>query len=210
MILETVRVGAFQVNCYILSAGKKKTAVIIDPGDEENKIRRLLDKHGLAAGLIVNTHGHIDHIGCDDKFAVPIYAYCDEVGLLKSQELNLSSFLESPYIVKSAIKALQDKERIFLDEIELEVIHTPGHTPGGICLLMKKPSSSILFSGDTLFRESVGRTDFQGAHPDVLIKSIKEKLLVLQDDVVVYPGHGPASTIGYEKKHNPFLGAGGF
>jgi len=210
MILETVRIGAFQVNCYILSAGKKKAAVIIDPGDEENKIRRLLDKHGLAAGLIVNTHGHIDHIGCDDKFAVPVYAYCDEVSLLKSHELNLSSFLESPYIVKSTIKALQDKEKIFLDEIELEVIHTPGHTPGGICLLMKKPSGNILFSGDTLFRESVGRTDFQGADPDVLIKSIRERLLVLADDVVIYPGHGPASTIGYERKHNPFLGACGF
>lgn len=205
MILETVCVGAFQVNCYILSAGEKKEAIIIDPGDEVDKIREVLDRNKLSCGLIVNTHGHIDHIGCDDKFDVPVYAHSREVALLKSQELNLSNFLNLPYSVKSSIRILQDKERISLDKIELEVIHTPGHTMGGICLLMRKPVNNIMFSGDTLFRESIGRTDFEGADTNTLINSIKEKLFVLAEDIVIYPGHGPASTIGHEKKHNPFL-----
>ena len=100
---------------------------------------------------------------------------------------------------------MKDKENIELDDMQLEVIHTPGHTPGGICLLMKKPDDKILFSGDTLFCQGIGRTDFPGADEGLLIKSIKEKLFKLDDDTVVYPGHGPSSTIGEEKRNNPFL-----
>jgi glyoxylase-like metal-dependent hydrolase (beta-lactamase superfamily II) len=108
--------------------------------------------------------------------------------------------MASAYNVKSEIKTLEDKEKISLEGIELEVIHTPGHTPGGICLLLKKPVNNILFSGDTLFFQGVGRTDFPGANEGALIKSIKEKLLVLPQETTVYPGHGPSSTIGRERK----------
>ncbi len=205
MILETICVGTFQVNCYILSMGKNRKAIIIDPGDQKDKIEEALDQHKLKPAFIINTHGHIDHIGSDQEFAVPIYIHRDEAPMLASPELNLSNFLNVPYSVKSPVKVLDDKSKIVLDEIELEVIHTPGHTRGGICLLLKKPVTNILFSGDTLFYESVGRTDFAGASAASLMKSIKEKLLLLPDDTVIYPGHGRSSTIGHEKRHNPFL-----
>lgn len=205
MILETVCVGALEVNCYILASDKAQEAIIIDPGAQENKIRDVLDKHKLRPAFIINTHGHIDHIGCDDEFGVPVYVHRDDAALLKDAKLNLSGFLVTPYSVKSVIKTLEDCKNISLGEIELQVIHTPGHTPGGICLLMKAPCDNILFSGDTLFCEGIGRTDFNGADEGMLIKSIKEKLLVLADNTIIYPGHGPTSTIGYEKKHNPFL-----
>lgn len=205
MILETVCVGALEVNCYILALDKAQKAIIIDPGAEENKIRNVLERHKLKPAFIINTHGHIDHIGCDDKFGVPVYVHRADAQMLKDAKFNLSSFLATPYSVKSAPEALEDGQDISLDGIKLQVIHTPGHTPGGICLLMKAPRDNIIFSGDTLFNEGIGRADFAGADPDTLIKSIKERLLVLADDTVIYPGHGPASTIGHEKKHNPFL-----
>lgn len=205
MILECIRVGTLEVNCYVLAAGKDSQAIIIDPGYEEFKINRVLDKYGLKAGLVINTHGHIDHIGCDDKFNVPIYIHQKDLSLLKDATLNLSNFLASPFTVKSNIHTVVDKENIELDGLSLKVIHVPGHTPGGIALLMHKPENKILFSGDSLFYQGIGRTDFPGANEEALIKSIKEKLLVLADDTIIYPGHGPSSTIGDEKKNNPFL-----
>jgi len=205
MILESINVGALQVNCYVLSAAQGRDAIIIDPGDSENKIRKVLDKHRLKPVCIINTHGHVDHIGCDDAFGVPVYAHKDEIALLKDSGRNFSDFLDLPISVKSKVTALVDKQRLVFDTIELEVLHTPGHSPGGICLLLKKPETNILFSGDTLFYGSIGRTDFPGADTDTLLNSIREKLLVLPDDTVVYPGHGASSTIGHEKKHNPFL-----
>lgn len=206
MILENICVGPFEVNCYILAADKESPAVIIDPGEEEGKIRKTLSKYKLKPALVINTHGHIDHIGCDDCFGVPVYVHKSDAPLLGDAKLNLSSFLVSAYQVKSEIKTLEDKEKISLGGMELEVIHTPGHTPGGICLLMKKPENKILFSGDTLFCGSIGRTDFTGADADLLIKSIREKLFKLSDDTVIYPGHGAPSTIGEEKRNNPYAG----
>ncbi len=205
MILDTICVGTFQVNCYILSMGENRQAIIVDPGDQKNKIKEALDKRKLKPTFIINTHGHIDHIGSDEEFGVPIYIHRDEVPMLESPELNLSNFLNVSYSVKSPIKVLDDKSIIVLDEIELEVIHTPGHTKGGICLLFKKPVNNILFSGDTLFFEGIGRTDFTGSNRAALIKSIKERIFILPDDTVIYPGHGRSSTIGHEKRHNPFL-----
>lgn len=205
MILETVMVGQMQVNCYILALDANSQAIIIDPGDEEQKIKKVLDKYKLRAAMIINTHGHIDHIGCDDKFGVPIYIHKKDSALLKNPNLNLSSLLMSYFSVKSQVYTLEDKEDINFGQIQLEVIHLPGHTPGGIALLMKKPKDNILFTGDSLFYQGIGRTDFPGADERLLIKSIKEKLLNLANDTIVYPGHGPSSTIGEEKKNNPFL-----
>ncbi len=205
MILETVNVGSFGVNCYVLAADKNRLAVIIDPGAEEGKIKKVLDKHRLKAGIIINTHGHIDHIGCDDKFNVPVYIHQQDAALLKDSQLNLSNFLALPFTVDSKIHMVADKETIELDQIGLEVIHVPGHTPGGIALLLNKPENKILFSGDTLFYQGIGRSDFPGSDGELLIKSIRERLLVLPDDTVIYPGHGPSSTIGEEKKNNPIL-----
>lgn len=205
MILEAICVGLMQTNCYILASLNNTSAIIIDPGDEEEKIKKHLNKYRLKAGMIINTHGHIDHIGCDDKFDAPVYIHRQDLALLRSPELNLSSFLISSFSVKSKIYTLEDKEDIQLGEIKLQTIHLPGHTPGGIALWLKEPISKILFTGDSLFYQGIGRTDFPGADERLLIKSIKDKLWNFADDTVIYPGHGPSSTIGEEKKSNPFL-----
>jgi len=205
MIIEIIPVGSLQSNCYVLAAKDKSEAVIIDPGEEENKIRKVLEKHNLRTAAVVNTHGHYDHIACDDNFGVPIYAHAEDVALLKDPQLNMSNFLGLSFRVKSEVHSLKDKETLKVGSIELEVIHTPGHTPGGICLLLKAPENKVLFSGDSLFYRSIGRTDFPGASEEQLISSIKERLLKLPDETVVYPGHGGQTTIGYERKHNSFL-----
>lgn len=205
MILETICVGIMQVNCYIVASEIGSDAIIIDPGAEEQKIKRVLDKHKLRPILIVNTHGHIDHISCDDKFGVTVYVHQRDAALLKDPELNLSNFLSSSFSVLSRIHLLQDKEEIQIDGVGLETIHVPGHTPGGIALLMRYPEDKVLFTGDSLFYKGIGRTDFPGADGELLVKSIKEKLFKLPDDTVVYPGHGQFSTIGEEKRGNPFL-----
>ncbi len=205
MILETIPVGPVEANCYILASRANSQAILIDPGDEEEKIRKVLDKHKLKTAFIINTHGHFDHIGNDDKFGVPIYIHHKDIEFLKDAKLNFSSFFALPFRVQSKINPLKDKDSIELDDIKLEVLHVPGHTPGGIALWMKKPSNKILFSGDTLFYHGIGRTDLPGADPDLLLKSIKEKLFKLADDTVIYPGHGSSSTIQEEKRHNTFL-----
>jgi glyoxylase-like metal-dependent hydrolase (beta-lactamase superfamily II) len=194
-----------EVNCYIVAPGENSSAIIIDPGSEARKIKRVLDKHRLRPALIINTHGHYDHIGSDNEFGVPVYIHKQDVPLLKEPQLNLSGLFALPYSVKSEIRILEDNQNIELQNLQLKVLHMPGHTPGGIALQMIKPTDKIIFTGDTLFCQGIGRSDLAGGDESLLIKSIKEKLLVLTDDTVIYPGHGPSSTIGEEKKHNPFL-----
>ena len=194
-----------EVNASRRASSVGSQAIIIDPGSQEAKITGILARHRLQPAFVVNTHGHIDHIGSDDCFAVPVYVHRNDKDLLLNPKLNLSSFLTSPFSVKSEIKTLEDEEVIRLQDLELKVLHTPGHTPGGTSLLLTKPKNKILFSGDTLFCQGIGRTDFAGADPDTLIQSIKTKLLVLPEDTLVLPGHGPSSSIGEEKSGNPFL-----
>ncbi len=201
MRVDTIVVGCFQVNCYIVSS-IAKNAIIIDPGDDYSRIAKFLDKEGVTSKMIVHTHGHIDHIGADNEFYLPVYVHRLDIPLLRDSEKNLSSFLSVPFEVTEAkVKVLEDLDVVTLDEINLKVIHTPGHTPGGICLKADK----FIFTGDTLFMGSVGRTDFAGASHEVLLSSIKKRLLDLSDDMIIYPGHGPSSTIGREKKKNQFL-----
>lgn len=205
MILETLCVGPMQVNCYILASSPDSRAIIIDPGADERRIKSVLKEQRLKPEFIINTHGHFDHIACDDSFGVPVYIHRDDLTLLTDPKKNLSAIFMSAFRSTSEIKTLQDKQIIALDGLELEVIHVPGHTPGGIALLLRKPRDKILFTGDTLFCQGIGRTDFPGSDEGLLIKSIKEKLMHFPDDTLVYPGHGPSSTIGGEKKDNPFL-----
>lgn len=205
MILETINVGPMAVNCYLLAEKEGSKAVIIDPGDQARKVSQVLQNYNLEPAFIINTHGHYDHIGADDKFGVPVYIHKGDAEFLKNAELNLSAFFASAYNVKSEIRLLEDNEIIRLGAIELKVLHIPGHTPGGIALLMLKPNKNIAFTGDTLFCQGIGRSDLSGGDERLLVKSIREKLLVLPDDTVIYPGHGPSSTIGEEKAGNPFL-----
>jgi glyoxylase-like metal-dependent hydrolase (beta-lactamase superfamily II) len=194
-----------EVNCYILASREGSAAIIIDPGDQEPKIRRVLERHKLKPAFIINTHGHYDHIGSDDKFNVPVYIHRQDAAFLRDAELNFSALFALPCRVKSEIRVLEDGAKVELDDIRLKVIHLPGHTPGGIALLMEKPLDKIVFTGDSLFCQGIGRSDMAGGDGAALIKAIKEKLLVLTDDTVIYPGHGPSSTIGEEKRNNPFL-----
>ncbi|MBU0503091.1 MAG: MBL fold metallo-hydrolase [Candidatus Omnitrophica bacterium] len=207
MILERIVVGPVQSNCYILAIKGTDQAVIIDPGDEEAKIRKVLTKHNLNPGIIINTHGHYDHIGSDGEFKVAIYIHQADLAFLKEPGLNLSGFFapQSFALEDAVIKTVQEKDIISFEGIKLEVIHLPGHTPGGIGLLLKEPVGNILFTGDSLFCEGIGRTDFPGASEDALIGSIKGKLFKLPDETIIYPGHGPSSTIKREKEHNPYL-----
>ena len=204
MILERVVVGSFAVNCYILAADTGSQAVIIDPGDELEKITRVLHRHTLTPGIVVNTHGHFDHIGCDNDLGVPVYIHAADAPMLGDSRKNYSAFFGVSSRVSAQIVMLSDRERIVHAGIELEVLHIPGHSPGGISLVLKKPESGIVFSGDSLFCQGIGRTDL-GGDEELLVRSIREKLLTLPDETVVYPGHGPATTIGDEKKENPFL-----
>jgi glyoxylase-like metal-dependent hydrolase (beta-lactamase superfamily II) len=194
-----------QANCYVLAAKPQGAAVIIDPGAEARKIKQVLEKHQLKPALVINTHGHYDHIGADNSFGVPVYVHEDDLALLKEPALNLSGFFALPFRVKSEIKAVKDNQIIALDGLELKALHIPGHTPGGMALVLIKPENKVVFTGDTLFCQSIGRSDLAGGNEAQLIKAIREKLFSLFDDTKVYPGHGPSTTIGEEKRANPFF-----
>ncbi len=201
MRIDILRVGELEVNCYILSSEKTKNAILIDPGDDYPKIKSFLEKQKLSPSFVLHTHGHFDHIGADNEFGLPVYVHRLDAELLLNSKQNLSDFFSSSFQVKSQIHSLEDKETVSLDELNLEVIHTPGHTPGGICL----KSGNVIFTGDTLFAGGIGRTDFPGASEERLIRSIEDRLMGFPDETVIYPGHGPSSTIGRERKRNPFL-----
>jgi hydroxyacylglutathione hydrolase len=198
MILETINVGTMETNCYVLARGEGAQAVIIDPGAEERKIFAVLAKHRLKPGLVINTHGHYDHIGCDDKFNVPVVVHADDEIMLKDPRRNLSGMFALPYKVSSAIKTVQEKDMIELDGVHLEAWHIPGHTPGGMALLLKSPPGKVVFTGDTLFCQGIGRSDLDGGNEALLVESIRKKLLILPGDTLVYPGHGSATTISAE------------
>lgn len=205
MILETICVGAMQANCYIVACAEGQRAVIIDPGAQAHKINNTLKKYGLDPGIVVNTHGHYDHVGCDDKFGVPVYVHEKDRAMLEDPQLNLSSVFALDFAVKSPIRTVKEGDIIEEAGVEFKVIYLPGHTPGGMGLLMEKPEAKILFTGDALFCGGIGRSDLAGGDGELLVRSIKEKLLVLDPDTVIYPGHGLSSTIGHEKENNEFL-----
>ena len=202
MILERVIVGPMAVNCYILASSNTREAVIIDPGSEESKIRNVLKSHNLTAKFIINTHGHYDHIGENDKFAVPVYVHKFDYPMLKDPMLNLSGLFSSPHKTKAKIELLDDGQIISLDEIRMKVIHTPGHTKGGITLVMESPVENIAFTGDTLFCEGVGRSDLPGGDEEELRRSIRDRIFNLPGQTRVYPGHGDFSTVADEEKNN--------
>ena len=195
-----------QVNCYILACAENSDALIIDPGEQERKIKAVLNQYKLKPALVVNTHGHYDHIGCDDDFGVEVYVHSADLPMLGDARLNYSAFMGNPCKVRAVARPLEDGQALAFGGMEFTVIHTPGHSPGSICLLLNKPETGILFSGDTLFRGSVGRADLHGGDEHALMRSIRERLCVLPPGTVVYPGHGPATTIRAELRDNPFLG----
>lgn len=205
MIVKKLEVGPIMANCYILGCESTKEAVVIDPGDDADRILMELAKSGLKVKYLINTHGHFDHVGANKRMkevtGAVLAIHPDDEPMLKELSRSAMMFGLSAENSPSADIRLNHGDEISFGEITLKVIHTPGHSKGGVCLYTK----GYLFAGDTLFAGSIGRTDLNGGDYDTLISSIKEKLLVLEPDTVVYTGHGPETTIGNEKRMNPFL-----
>ena len=206
MILQTIIVGSLSANCYLLGCEKTRAGAIIDPGGDEKEIIDAVTGKNLDIKYIINTHAHIDHIQANEHikkfFSCPVYIHEKDEELLVDSNLNLSSMM-SPFPVKFSPpdKKLKEGEEIKLGNLSLLILHTPGHTPGSISIVVEKN----VFTGDALFAGGIGRTDLPGGDYDLLMQSINEKLLTLPDDFTIYPGHGPASKISTEKKENPFL-----
>ncbi|MBD3304772.1 MBL fold metallo-hydrolase [candidate division KSB3 bacterium] len=205
MFLDTLVVGPLQENSYVVACEETQEAVIIDPGAEAERIYRVVTFHGFTLKYVMNTHGHIDHVGgvaeILEETGVPFLIHEDERDLIKGIENDpLQAYLrvKAPPLPETF---LHDGDCITVGTLEFQVLHTPGHTPGGVCFL----TGEILFCGDTLFSNSIGRTDLPGGNHNQLLTSIREKLLPLEDHVKVYPGHGTSTTIGSERQFNPFL-----
>ncbi len=199
-------VGAVQTNCYFLHNADTNEVVVIDPGDKGKMIYQELTARGYKIKAVLLTHGHFDHImGADDirkSAGVLVYLGEHEEKLISDAQLNVSAMFGTPYTTKADV-FVKDGEILELAGMKIKVLHTPGHTAGGVSYYLEE--EGILICGDTLFLESVGRTDFPTSSAQELKTAIHEKLFTLPDDVYVYPGHGPTTTIGHEKENNPFV-----
>jgi hydroxyacylglutathione hydrolase len=207
MIHEILPVGILQCNCSILGDEQTREAIVIDPGENIPEIEQILGKHRLTVKAIVITHAHIDHIaGAEQlrrKTGAPVYLNRNDTELLATLAMQAQWIgVENPGSVTIDVDAA-DGATLRLGESELHVLHTPGHTQGSIGIYI--PQHETLIAGDTLFRDSVGRTDLPGGDTRQLLSSIKAHLLTLPEETVVIPGHGPSTTIGREKQRNPFL-----
>lgn len=205
MLLDCLTVGWFAANCYIVGCSASKEAAVIDPGDEAQRILLTVKDMGVTVRYVVNTHAHVDHIGANAEIiratGALLCIHRLDADSLADPMRNLSSWGGEPLPALSADRLLEEGDVLEIGEMRFRVLHTPGHTPGGICL----EGEGVVFSGDTLFAGSVGRTDFPGGSHVALIDAIRTKLFPLPDDTVIYPGHGPSTTIGEEKRSNPFL-----
>jgi len=207
MIFDLVVVGPLGVNCIILGCEETRQGIVVDPGDEVERIKARMDAHGLSLVAIINTHGHFDHVGGNLKLVqitnAPLYIHQADAHMLGMVAQVAAMYGLPGENSPQPDRFLDDGLVIEFGKFQLEVIHTPGHTPGGCCLYLE--SESRLIAGDTLFADGVGRTDLPGGSHEQLVQSIKNRLFTLPDQVQVYPGHGPATSIGHEKLHNPYL-----
>jgi glyoxylase-like metal-dependent hydrolase (beta-lactamase superfamily II) len=209
MIVHGLVLGDFQTNCYIVQSWQQAgSPVVIDPGMDPDPLMAFFKNHQCEPIAILLTHGHIDHIAgvsaiLDTYPDIKVYVHPLDADMFTNADLNLSILTGVRLKVRPAGYFMEEGQTITLADMMFKVIHTPGHTPGGICLYIE--DEHMLFSGDTLFAGSIGRTDFPGGSMDKLLEGIREKLFVLPDQTIVYPGHGPQTTIGHEKQHNPFL-----
>ena len=198
MIIKAIPAGIYDANCYILIDEKTREGAIIDPGGDELKLERIIKDLDFKPKFILLTHAHMDHVGGVEYLSkllkIPFYMHENEEHYIENDNTVFGN-------IRKADGFLKEDTKLNIGNLDIKVIHTPGHTQGGVCFLV----DGKLFSGDTLFQGSIGRTDFPGGDMNTILSSIKDKLLILGDEVEVYPGHGPKTTIGFEKKINPFL-----
>jgi glyoxylase-like metal-dependent hydrolase (beta-lactamase superfamily II) len=207
MIFETVEVGPLGVNCYVLGCPTTREGVVVDPGGDVSRIAEIVKRHGLRIRTIINTHGHFDHVGGNRQavadFAAPLMIHqADAVMFDRVSDVARMYGMQgenSP----PADAFLTDGQEISFGNHTIKVLHTPGHTKGGCCLYLM--AENMVITGDTLFADSIGRTDLPGGSHEELLQSIRAKLFTLPEDVSAYPGHGPKTTIGHEKRHNPYF-----
>ena len=206
LIIKTLAVGPIQANCHILGCEETLEAAVIDPGDEPDRIFHALAESSLTAKLIINTHGHFDHVSANKRLkevtGAPILIHSLDAPMLDELSSSAAAWGFTADNSPKPDKELNDGDEVAFGHTTLKVIHTPGHTPGGISLY----APDFVFVGDTLFAGSIGRTDFPGGSFKALKESIRKKLFVLGDHVKVYAGHGPSTTIGEERRANPFVG----
>ena len=205
LLLAILPLGLFQTNCYLVGCPQTRQAMVLDPGGEVAPILAQAQALELEILQIVNTHGHYDHIAGNAALVratnAPLAVHELDAPLLYSPQHDFSSLLGLQREPCRPDRLLHDGDTVTVGTLSFQVLHTPGHTPGGICLL----GHGVLFSGDTLFNQGIGRTDLPGGDMETLLRSLEKVVLALEDDLVVYPGHGPQTTIGYERQYNPFL-----
>ncbi len=209
MLLATLPVGPLAVNCSIVADKATRKAFVIDPGGSFERIRERLEQESLALVTILLTHTHIDHVGAvaalQDWSGAEVRLHAADQFLYDTLGVQ-AAMLGMPAPTPATLgEPLVDGETLHAGDTSLQVLHTPGHTPGGVTFLWQGTEGGVAFCGDTMFRESVGRTDLWGGDHEQLIRSIRERLLVLDDATRVVPGHGPNTTIGHERRFNPFL-----
>ena len=205
MIIERIEVGPFASNCYVVGAESGQEGMIIDPGAGGKEILRRIEDLGLEVKYIILTHGHIDHVGAlrevKEATNARIAIHTDDASSLQARNPLSMMYRMSLQALPPPDHLLKDGDSLDVSNLRFLVLHTPGHTPGGICLL----GEEVVFTGDTLFNLGIGRTDMPGGSHIELMNSIHAQLMTLPDNTAVYPGHGPPTTIGIERQWNPFL-----